>query len=117
MQITDWEIMHFDKLLNWFFEGKVCTQTISQDFHCNWRTYKRCVTYIITHLPKRTISVSIFKKISGEGLTEPLPRPLPPISLGLTSSGSGFALDSRALRTLDRQIGPNFGTSAAYARS
>ena len=78
------------------------------------------LNYSLNYLPKRTISVSVFQKISGEGLTSPLPRLLPPpISLELTPSGSGFALDSRSLRALDRQIGPYhyFGTCAAYART
>ena len=67
------------------------------------------------------VSSLIFQKFSGEGLTEPLPRPLPPLFLGLCPrfglrpqfSGaraldSGFALDTRALRVLDSGFALNF---------
>ena len=47
------------------------------------------------------VSSLIFQKFSGEGLTEPLPRPLPPFFFSDFALGLGFALNSRALRALD----------------
>ena len=46
------------------------------------------------------VSSVIFWKFSGEGLTSPLPKPLPRFFSGF-ALGSGFALNSRALRALD----------------
>ena len=49
------------------------------------------------------VSSLIFQNFSGEGLTEPLPRPFPPLFLGL-----GFAHNSRALCVLDSGFALNF---------
>ena len=70
---------------------------------------------------KWVVSSSIFQKFSGEGLTEPLPSPLPRFFSGfalgsgftlnsqaLRAFDSGFALDSRALRALDSGFALNF---------
>ena len=47
------------------------------------------------------VSSLIFQKFSGEGLTEPPPQtPFPRFFSGF-ALGSGFALNSRALRALD----------------
>ena len=46
------------------------------------------------------VSRLIFQKFSGEGLTEPPPQTPPPFFSGF-ALGSGFALNSRALRALD----------------
>ena len=47
------------------------------------------------------VSSLIFKKFSGEGLTDPLPRPLSPRFFSGFALGSGFALNSRVLCALD----------------
>ena len=74
---------------------------------CSWmwaieHVLEPCMLLFISNVclkyaPKWMVSSSIFQKFSGEGLTEPPPQTPPPISLGLTPSGSGFALNSRAL--------------------
>ena len=47
------------------------------------------------------VSSLIFQKFSGEGLTEPPPQTPPPRFFSGFALGSGFALNSRALRALD----------------
>ena len=47
------------------------------------------------------VSSLIFQKFSGEGLTETPPQTPPPRFFSGFALGSGFALNSRALRALD----------------
>ena len=61
-----------------------------------WHSSNFCFNYA----PKWTVSSLNFEKFSGEGLTEPpSPDPSPRYVSGF-ALGSGFALDSRALRAL-----------------